>query len=190
MHSFEMNVARWRTAHIFVHSPLVRISDRIEAAVLIAVVGILLVAVPMAEAVGTAADESSSRSLAAQAPTSRKVTATAIKDSVQNMRYSTGSATAWARWQINGGQHTGHLRWDRPRVRTGDRMEICVNLDGQRITLPSPTFHAVAVGAGSWLSCVAGFAIMRLRLNHIRLAGWEREVNSLEGDDGRGHAHP
>jgi hypothetical protein len=73
-------------------------------------------------------------------------------------------------------------------------MEIWVNLDGQRITLPSPTFHAVAVGAGSWLSCAAacvtGFAIMRLRLNNIRLAGWERELNSLEGDDGRGHAHP
>ncbi len=74
-------------------------------------------------------------------------------------------------------------------------MEIWVNPDGQRVADPSwPAFHALAVGAGSWLSCVAAcvasFAIMRLRLNHVRLAGWERELNSLEGDDGRGHANP
>jgi hypothetical protein len=195
MQWFVLDPARWRIAHIFVRNPLVRISDRIEAAVLIAVVGILLVAVPIAGAIGTAVYESSIRALAAQAPTSHTVTASAIKDGVQNVRFNSGPATVWASWHINGGEHTGPLRWDRATVRAGDQMDIRVNSDGRRVAPPSwPAFHAVAVSVGGWLSCAAacvgGFAILRLRLSQVRLAGWERELNSLAGDDGRGRANP
>lgn len=194
MQWFTLDPARWRIAYIFVRNPLVRISDRIEAAALIEVVGILLVAVPIAGVIGTAVYESSSRALAAQARTSLTVTATANKDGVQTLRFNTAPATVWARWQINGGEHTGPLRWDRAVVRAGDQMDIRVNSDGQRVAPPSsPAFCAVAVSVGSWLSCAAacvgGFAIVRLRLSQARLAGWERELNSLAGDDGRGRAN-
>src|ERR1700742_5163132 len=120
---FTLDPARWRIACIFVRNPLVRISDRIEAAILIAVVGILLVAVPMAGVIGTAVYESRSRSLAAQARTSHEVTATAIKDSVRTLRFNSAPATVWARWQFNGGEHTGPLRWDRAIVRAGDQTD-------------------------------------------------------------------
>jgi hypothetical protein len=194
MQWFTLDPARWRIACILVRNPLVRISDRIEAAVLIAVVGILLVAVPIAGVIGTAVYESSSRALAAQARTSLKVTATANKDSVQALRFDSASATVWARWQINGGERTGPLRWDRAIVRAGDQMDIRVTSDGQPVALPSwPAFHAVAVSVGSWLSCAAacvgGFAIVRLRLSQVRLAGWERALNSVADDDGRGRAN-
>jgi hypothetical protein len=51
----------------------------------------------------------------------------------------------------------------------------------------------VAVGLGIWLSfavgAVAVFMVVWLRLNHARLAGWDRELDRLASDDGSGRAN-
>jgi hypothetical protein len=194
MQSFTLDPARWRIARTFTRNPLIRLSDRIEAWVLMVAVGVVLVSAPIAGAVGTAVYESSSRTLAAEALTSQSVTATATKGTAGTVLFNSGPVTIPARWQIDGREHTGLLNWDRPDVSVGDQMEIRVNSDGERIAPPSwPAFHAVAVALGIWLSCSAGavavFAVARLRLNHVRLAGWDRELKSVAGEDGSGRAN-
>ncbi|MGY4649462.1 Rv1733c family protein [Mycobacterium sp. URHB0021] len=194
MQSFTVDPARWRIARIFARNPLIRVSDRIEALVMALMVGVLLVSVPIAGAVGTAVYDSSSQRLAEQAPTSHTVAATAIKSSIDTAGLKTVPVSVMARWQVNGREHTGLLKWDRPEVSVGDQMDIWVNADGQKVAPPSwPAFHAVAVGLGIWLSfavgAVAVFMVVWLRLNHARLAGWDRELDRLASDDGSGRAN-
>ena len=44
-------------------------------------------------------------------------------------------------------------------------------------------------GAGLAVGAVAVFMVVWLRLNHARLAGWDRELDRLASDDGSGRAN-
>ena len=78
MDTFTVRLPRWLVVRLFGRNPLIRISDRIEALVLVLTVVVSLLAVPIAAAVGTAVYDSRSRLYAEQAQTQAQVTATVI----------------------------------------------------------------------------------------------------------------
>jgi len=76
MDTFTLGLLRWRFVRMFGRNPLVRISDRVEAAVLGLAIVVWLLAAPVAGAVGTAVHDSRSHLNAEQAQTRHAVTAT------------------------------------------------------------------------------------------------------------------
>ena len=78
MDTFTVRSPRWLVVRLFGRNPLIRISDRIEALVLVLTVVVSLLAAPIAAAVGTAVHDSRSHLYAEQAQTRRTVTATVI----------------------------------------------------------------------------------------------------------------
>ena len=66
--TFTVRLPRWRFARLFGFNPLVRVRDRVEALVVVLAVVVMLLAVPIAAAVGTAVYDSRSRQYADASP--------------------------------------------------------------------------------------------------------------------------
>ena len=82
MDTFTVRLPRWPFVQwLFGRNPLIRLSDRVEALVLVFAVVVSVLAAPMAAAVGTAVYDSRSTFYAEQAQNRRTVTATVIDDS-------------------------------------------------------------------------------------------------------------
>ncbi|MGH3677775.1 MAG: hypothetical protein ACRDU5_18985 [Mycobacterium sp.] len=78
LETFTVRLPRWPIFGLLSRNPLVRRSDRIEALVLALAVVVLLLAVPVAAAVGTVVHDSRRDVYAEQAQTRHVVTATSV----------------------------------------------------------------------------------------------------------------
>jgi hypothetical protein len=169
---------RWWILRARTRNPLVRAIDRLELLIMAIGFVAILVTAACAGALGTAVFDARSRVYIAQAQTTRSVTGTAIEDST--------ATTVNARWQARTG-------WHRDRtVKTGDLLTIWVDRDGNPVEAPAPTsragVEAVGVALAAWQTVtivVAGWVWWtHSHLDRRRDTAWERDIQSLIGDDG------
>ena len=190
MDTFTMRVPRWRCVRLFGRNPLIRPSDRVEALVLALAVVVVLLAAPIAAAVGTAVYDSRRHVYAEQAQIRRTVTATVIGDSVA-LNPPTKTMTVPARWFAAGAEHTGAVKTRQP-VKFGDQIGIWVDQNGSQVGPPMRTavHEAVAAALAIWLGVVIAAAALfggsRAALNRLRHARWQYGCDNLAGDAG-GH---
>jgi hypothetical protein len=188
MQAFKFTPTRWSTIRAFGANPLVRISDRIEAFVVVSAVAFSLLAAPVAGAIGTGVHDTQSRVYAEEARTRQAIRAivTTNANRAEVARPYTNSPIIQARWHAEGIEHVDIFRAQRA-VTVGDQIDIWVNDTGQRVAPPTPASQAVvdaiSVGLLLWLVAVGAaaalVAVVRWRLNCRRETDWEREISGL-----------
>jgi hypothetical protein len=185
-------VHRWWVLRAWGRNPLVRGVDRLELVIVALGFLVVVVAAAGAGALGTAVHDARGRVYVAQAQTRHAVTARATDDGTIVVGVDDDMATRVnARWQVDGAEHAGGLRWDRA-VKTGDPLTIWVDRDGDRVGAPTPTWRAgveaVGVAYAAWQTvafAVAGLMCWgRSRLDRRRDSAWERDIRCLIDDDG------
>jgi hypothetical protein len=192
MESFVIRPTTWPVLRLFSRNPLMRTSDRIEAAVVTLACSVVVIAAACAGAVGTIIHDTESQKFLQQAQTRHAVVATAIDDSKPAASSETTASTVHARWQLNGINHAGVLGWDYA-VKADDSLEIWVDGDGRRVDRPTPVERAAADALSAavvgWLIVVLAAAqvvyVVRAHVNRMRDAQWDREIRYLVDDDGR-----
>ncbi|ART72093.1 hypothetical protein BTO20_29260 [Mycobacterium dioxanotrophicus] len=190
METFTLNAGTW-IRRLATHGPLVRTSDRIEAAVALLVLILVLFAVPVAGALGTTAYDTRAHEYAAQRLTSHRVDAiTTDGSSPSKMRYQDAFVTP-VQWQFAGKQHIDTIRTP-VRLKPGDHKPVWVDAAGNRTVAPltdrDAAIDAVSIAIASWIAVAgAGAAVLVVvhsRVNRRRYAGWDRELEDL-ADNGR-----
>lgn len=170
---------------------LVRGSDRVEAVIGTLAVVLVLFAAPMAAALGTAVHDTRSEFYADQLLHRRVVEATAVSDSETTVRTNAIEFDVDARWMFDDTYHVERVR-SPEFVKARDRFDIWVDDAGTAVPAPPPPGQAgrdaVGVAVLSWLGVVfvtaSVFGAVRHRLNRVRHAHWDRELETLV--DGRG----
>jgi hypothetical protein len=173
-------------------NPLVRISDRFEAIVVVSAVAFSLLAASVAGAIGTTVHYAQSRVYAEEAHTRQPIRAivTTTRHTAEVAHPQVNTAIIQARWQAAGIEHVDIFRSQRA-VTVGDQIDIWVNDTGQRVAPPTPASQAVvdaaSFGVLLWLAAVGAaaalVAVVRWRLNCRHETDWEREIEGLA--DGR-----
>jgi hypothetical protein len=112
METFTIGLGHGWWTRIWSRNPLVRRSDRIEVLVAATAVAMVITAVPLAEAIGTAVYDARSHAHVHDGATRRAVVATAMKD---------GAAAPWvtgvwfivrAKWHAAGSEHVEFIASD------------------------------------------------------------------------------
>jgi hypothetical protein len=188
----------WRVLRTCGRHPLVRISDRIELAIVALGVFATLAATAFAGALGTAVHDARSHVYEAEAQTRHNVIARAAEDSTTVVGLRNHLVTVVdARWQVDGTEHTDGVTTDGP-VKAGDPLVIWVDHDGNRVDPPTPTSQAgvdaVGVAYAAWqtaLFAVTGLVCWgRSVLDRRRMSSWERDLRSLVYGGGSGNRKP
>jgi hypothetical protein len=191
MDTFTVRLPRWRSMRLFGRNPLIRAGDRVEALVVVFAVVVVLLAAPIAAAVGTAVYDSRSHLYAQQAQNSHVVTAVVTDHKVTHRKALGQTVTVLARWFAAGTEHTGSVSAP-PGVKTGDSIDIWVVEDGSHVGPPPKTAYdeAVAFASLTWLgAAIAAQALIagtRTFLNRARHARWQKDFDNLVVD-GDGH---
>jgi hypothetical protein len=187
MDTFTVRMPRSLFVRLFGLNPLVRITDRVEALLLVFAFVVSIVALPVAAAVGTAVYDSRSRVYAAQALTRQKVTATITGNSDAGRNLGSPTVAAPARWVAEGTEHTGLVVVERT-AKPGDRVDIWVDEHGVPVGKPvfSALDEAVATGSAIWFGVVIGAAALlgtaRVLIDRKRHARWQRDFDRMVGD--------
>ena len=92
-------------------SPLVRTSDRIEAAAVALAAALVVIAAPCAAGIGMIVHEAETQTFLAQAQSRHVVTANALDDGKTAVS-PTPSATVHARWDFDGSDHADAILMD------------------------------------------------------------------------------
>ena len=190
MHTFTFRLGSW-LRRLSAGNPLVRVSDRIEAVAIVLVVAVVLLAAPVAGAMGTAVYDSLSHRYAADRAARHEVSATVAADSMWAPQVYEKAFLTPIRWEFAGTGHMEEVRTD--RMKAGELLNIWIDDKGARATKPllneNAATEAVVTGFGLWFAAVgvasAAWTVFRLRLNRSRSANWDRELDDLVGDDGR-----
>lgn len=189
--TFSVRLPRWRFVRLFGRNPLIRVSDRIEALVLVLALALSLLAMPVAAALGTAVHDARNHIYAEQAQGRRMITGTVVDDSPTQIWRSKTMAVR-ARWFAAGAEHTGAVKTRQP-VKSGDSIDIWVDQNGFQVAPPTRTAvdEAVAAALATWLG-VAGaatalFVGTRAALDRSRHARWQHDFDNLvsPGEGGR-----
>jgi hypothetical protein len=185
METFTLTAGTW-VRRLATHGPLVRTSDRIEAAVTLLILICVVLAVPVVGALGTTTYDSRAHEYAAQQLTRHQVDAvTTAESSPGKMRYQDTFVTP-VQWQFAGRQHTDTIRTP-VKMKSGDRKPIWVDAAGNRtfapLTARDAAIDAVGIAVALWL-VVAGvgaavLAVVRNMVNRRRYAAWDRELQDL-----------
>ncbi|WP_167099729.1 hypothetical protein [Mycobacterium sp. DL592] len=178
----------WR---LFTRNALVRTSDRVESLVSILAVALVLLALPLAGAIGTEVHASRSAAYQEQVRTRHTVAATVLDDSTSTVRPYEVSFDVHARWYDHGVAHEDVFGWDRP-AGVGEKLTIWVDEAGAYTGPPMPPRRAasdgIVAGVVLWLSVLTVVAsvtgLVRFRLERRRHAQWDRGLRALVGDDG------
>jgi hypothetical protein len=188
MQAFKFTPTRWPIIRAFGANPLVRISDRIEAIVVVSAVAFSLLAASVAGAIGTTVHYAQSRVYAEEAHTRQPIRAivTTTRHTAEVAHPQVNTAIIQARWQAEGIEHVDIFRSQRA-VTVGDQIDIWVNDTGQRVAPPTPASQAVvdavSFGVLLWLAAVGAaaalVAVVRWRLNCRHETDWEREIEGL-----------
>ncbi|WP_340681390.1 hypothetical protein LCL61_21705 [Amycolatopsis coloradensis] len=179
--------AVWRRLHVG-RNPLARPSDRLEAALVIGVVLVALLAIPFAVAVGSEAYDAGLRRAGEQAANRHESTAVLVADAPPAQVRFDGvpveeTVKAHARWIVPGGPVREGVVTVDPGLTTGNEIRIWLDAKGNAVEAPATPAdvagQGVGVGVAFWIVCVmllAGFFLAgRSMLGRLRGAAWERE---------------
>lgn len=191
MQTFTFDSHRCWIARLVSTNPLLRRTDRVEAAALLLAIMISLLTIPFAGAAATAVYDTRSHLYAHQALTRHRLTATVTKDS-SSLDSGSYAVPVQARWTANGGGRTASLQWKDP-VKAGDRIDVWVDSSGNQVDPPTPTaaagFQAAAIAASIVITTIVVtavlFAATRWRLDRIRHAQLDREIRGLVDEGGK-----
>ena len=193
MESFVIRPTTWPVLRLFSRNPLMRTSDRVEAAVTALAVLLVLVATACAGVVGTMIRDTDTQNYLEQARTRHVLVGRAVDDSTPAGSADTTAATVRARWQVNGIDHADVIA-SRYAVKAVGPLQIWVDADGNLVDQPTPIARA---DRDAWVVALVGWLIVAVAAAHVvavvrdhvkrmRDAQWERGIRSLvEGDGGR-----
>jgi hypothetical protein len=190
MQTFTVGFGSW-LRRLDMRNPLVRTSDRIEAAATLLVFLVAILAVPVAGFVGTAVYDDLAHRFAADRLNRQEVMATATGDSILAPRAYEEPFLTPSRWQFAGSDHTEEVRTY--RMKAGEQLTIWIDTEGNRAKKPltneNAATEAVVTAFGLWFATVgvaaAAWIVLRIRLNRLRNAGWNRELDDLADNGGR-----
>lgn len=190
MQTFTLGLGVW-LRRLVSRSPLIRLTDRVEAAVVALIVTASVLAIPIAGAVGTAEYDRLAHAYAAERLTHRTVDATVVRDSRSAPQPYEKPYLTDVSWNVAGVARTAEIR--SYRMSAGDQVTISIDESGQLVdevqTDEDAATQAVVVALGVW-SAVSGFGLatwllLRLRLDQLRFAGWDRDLDDLADNGGR-----
>lgn len=175
-------------------NPLIRPSDRRQARLAAAVIALALIAAPLMAAYGFSYHASLTDRAAAQQQGRYQVDAELVDEAPVSQQQSAAAwqtprqATAQAEWTARDGQRHKSKIPVAAGTSAGETVTIWVNDDGTRtgapLTANQTTAAAVMATLGIWLIFVAALAgiyvLMRVRLDRVRYAEWEREWRELD----------
>jgi hypothetical protein len=176
-------------------NPLVRASDRFEAALLITVVTAMALALPLAAIVGQSTYAGQASNAAREALSRHRATAIVLQDTPGPIALSEGvgaittTTTASARWPSpDGVMRTGDISMP-SGSRAGERVSIWISATGEQVAAPVPSSGAVTAGVLAGALTLLGAAALFLSvygggrkiLDRQRLARWERDWAALAG---------
>jgi hypothetical protein len=167
-------------------NPLVRRCDRVEAALLIVMIILAVVAVPVAVLLGSSQREQALATVAQERATRAPATAVllaAAPDLVPGEAVASGSESVQASWHLpDGSVRTGVVSVD-PGTPAGASVPIWVDRAGNPTAAPGTPAKALSLGIGigllSWTAAALALCVLmwmaRVVLNHLRAAAWTRE---------------
>jgi hypothetical protein len=184
MQTVTLNMGIW-LRRLVVRNSLVRVSDRIEAAAIFVGLASAVLVVPFA-------GDNRVHAFTAEQLSVHEVEATATQDSsVTRLPYQSSVLTP-LQWQFAGHTHTNIVS-TRGDMEVGERTSIWVDAAGDRVERPpsdlDAAIEAVMAAFGIWVAVAgggaAGWALLRSRLNRMRYAAWDRELDDLADNGGR-----
>ncbi|MEU7143959.1 hypothetical protein ABZ942_31260 [Nocardia sp. NPDC046473] len=137
-------VTCWWSRQPWSPNPLLRASDRFEALLRIVAVLAVVVAVPVAGALGTAAYTDSARQINAENAAKHSVTAVLTEDSTESAAHE---FQAHVRWDDNGRAGAAVVPVRRS-LQVGDHATVWLGQDGAPTTEPRPSAAAAMTGIG------------------------------------------
>jgi hypothetical protein len=196
METFTLDWGRSWWARLLGRNQLVRTSDRLETlAVALAVIA-LIVAVPVAATIGTSAKEARSAVYAQQALSRHQTTATALENATMHSQMYTRTFEVRAGWAANGSIHVATISTP-AMVRAGGQTQIWIDDSGNYSAAPSPPSKAATEAVGwaalLWFAVAGALAVavygLHRMLNRTRYSDWDRDLDSLAGNDGGRASH-
>lgn len=160
-------------------NPLIRLTDRVEALVVMFAIIVSLGAGPVAGAVGTAVYGARHQLYAEEAQTRHP-----------------GAAVLSGLTPAHDSGPAGHARWSAADAgnpaKAAQASDVWVGNDGKQVNAPTPTSRAAAngkrTGVPILLTVVAAAAtlvvVAHWRMDRMRDGQWERELRCLADDDG------
>lgn len=191
MQTFTLTFGSW-LRRLFVRNCLVRISDRIEAFAMLAVLLFAVLAVPVLGALGTTVYDNRIHAFDGERMTHHAVEATVTQDSsVTALPYQV-SYESEVRWEYAGQSHTGMAN-TLSRMKAGNQTPVWVDAAGELTSPPrghqDAAADAVMAAIGLWIvvagGAAAAYALLHAHLNHRRNVAWDRALADLADNDGR-----
>ncbi|MFE4458003.1 hypothetical protein ACFROC_11680 [Nocardia tengchongensis] len=170
-------------------NPLMRASDRWEALLRLLVVALMLLAVPVAAAVGTATYSSSAERISVENAAKTEVPATVLTEPKQTVAAGPAQAAhfeAQIQWKRDGdlGKGTIEVRRD---TKVGSTVQTWLGPDGLPGDPPQPPGSAVTNGIGTGVALLVGVGCALLALlwcvtkvlERLHAVRWETELRGL-----------
>jgi hypothetical protein len=191
MESFVIRPMTWPVLRLFSRNPLIRTSDRIEAAVGALALLLVVVTAVCAGVIGTMIHDAQTQNYLEQAPTRHVLIAEAVDDSTPTGSADSTATTVHARWQVNGMNHFDAIA-SQGAVKAVAPLQIWVDGAGNLVDRPTPVARA---DRDAWTAALVGWLIVAVALAHVvatvhahvkrmQNAQWDREIRSLVEDDG------
>ena len=190
MQTFTLGPGLW-LRRLLARNPLVRASDRVQAAAVLVILIVALLAVPVAGAVGTEVYDDLVHTFGAAQRDRHEVQAVATRDSVARPQELELRFLTPIQWQSAGAAHTDDVRTGRMKI--GEQLMIWVDNAGSRTTEPltdkDAAAQAIVAAFLLWSGAVGvattAWAMLGMRLNRARYRDWDRELDDLADNDGR-----
>jgi hypothetical protein len=191
MESFVIRPTTWPVLRLFSRNPLIRASDRVEAAVAALAVLLVAIAAACAGVIGTIIHDAETQNYLEQARTRHVLMAEAVDDSTPAGSAESTASTVHARWQVNGINHADVIA-SQDAVKAGETLQIWVDDAGNLVDQPTPVTRA---DMDAWTAALMGWLIVTVAVAHVvavvhahvkrmQNAQWDREIRSLVEDDG------
>jgi len=178
-------------------NPLVRVSDRLEALVVLVVFATALIAVPVAATAGDLVRQTGLRNAEVQASTRHPVDAVVVVGSTAPPTEFDGPASVRAQWHEGTNLRTENVI-SPETVHAGDPMKLWLDEQGKVVPAPisanDADLAAISAAALVWAAIVSGAVLtaltVRLTLDRSRDREWERELHLMaHNDDGWANRH-
>ena len=151
-----------------------------------------ILTVPVAGALGTSVYDERVHAYAAERLFRHEVEATATHDSSLTGLPYQGSNLTPLQWEFSGRTHTDIVTTP-DKMKAGEQTLIWVDSTGARTKQPlsdnDAATEAAMAALGLWVAVVGGgiaaCALLRWRLNQVRVFSWDRELDDLADNGGR-----
>jgi hypothetical protein len=193
MDSFAIRPTTWPVLKVVSRNPLMRVSDRIEAAILPLALLLIIVAAACAGVLGTFVHDAEKQKYSKESETRHNVIATALADSTPRALPSSADSNVLARWRTNGVEHIESIASDH-RVKAAASLPIWVNAEGNRVDAPTPVAraaeNAIVIAILAWWVAFSAIAqivgVARAHIARSLDAQLERDIRDLvDGENGR-----